>query len=166
MLIHSASELLTLAGGPQRGRALGQLGLIEDGAVAIRDGRIAAVGTTEALRRQYKGEEELDASGYVVLPGFVDPHTHVIWAGDRAREFEMRQEGAKYLDILAAGGGILSTVRSTRAASKEDLIQQTRPRLMRMLMHGTTTVEAKTGYGLETGTELKMLEVLVELDEV
>jgi imidazolonepropionase len=165
MLIHSASELLTLAGGPQRGRALGQLGLIENGAVVIRDGRIAAVGTTEALRKRYKGEEELDASGCVVLPGFVDPHTHVIWAGDRAREFGMRQEGAKYLDILAAGGGILSTVRSTRAASKEDLIRQTRPRLMRMLMHGTTTAEAKTGYGLETGAELKMLEALVEMDE-
>jgi imidazolonepropionase len=165
MLIHSATELLTLAGGPQRGGALGQLGLIENGAVAILDGHIAAVGTTEALRRQYKGDEELDASGCVVLPGFVDPHTHVIWAGDRAREFEMRLEGAKYLDILAAGGGILSTVRSTRAASKEDLIRQTRPRLMRMLMHGTTTVEAKTGYGLQTEVELKMLEALVELDE-
>jgi imidazolonepropionase len=165
MLIHSASELLTLAGGPQRGRALGQLGLIENGAVAIRDGRIAAVGTTEALRKHYKGEEELDASGCVVLPGFVDPHTHVIWAGDRAREFGMRLEGAKYLDILASGGGILSTVRSTRAAGKQELIRQTRPRLMRMLMHGTTTVEAKTGYGLETATELKMLEALVELDE-
>lgn len=164
MLIHSASELLTLAGGPQRGRALGQLGLIENGAVAIRDGRIAAVGTTEALRKQFKGEEDLDATGCVVLPGFVDPHTHVIWAGDRAREFGMRLEGAKYLDILAAGGGILSTVRSTRAASKEDLIRQTRPRLMRMLMHGTTTVEAKTGYGLETEAELKLLEALAELD--
>jgi imidazolonepropionase len=139
--------------------------LIENGAVAIRDGCIAAVGTTEALRKQYKGEEELDASGCVVLPGFVDPHTHVIWAGDRAREFELRQEGAKYLDILAAGGGILSTVRSTRAASTEDLIRQTQPRLMRMLMHGTTTLEAKTGYGLETEAELKMLEALVELDE-
>jgi imidazolonepropionase len=165
MLIHSATELLTLAGGPQRGGALGQLGLIENGAVAVRDGRIEAVGTTDALRREYRDEEELDASGCVVLPGFVDPHTHVIWAGDRAREFEMRLEGAKYLDILAAGGGILSTVRSTRAASKEDLIRQTRPRLMRMLMHGTTTVEAKTGYGLQTEVELKMLEALVELDE-
>jgi imidazolonepropionase len=123
------------------------------------------VGTTDALRAQFKGEEEVDASGCVVLPGFVDPHTHVIWAGDRAREFGMRLEGAKYLDILAAGGGILSTVRSTRAASKAELIRQTRPRLMRMLMHGTTTVEAKTGYGLETGAELKMLEALVELDE-
>jgi imidazolonepropionase len=165
MLIHSANELLTLAGGPQRGRVLGQLGLIENGAVAIRDGRIAAVGTTEALRRQYGDEEQLDASGCLVLPGFVDPHTHVIWAGDRAREFEMRQEGAKYLDILAAGGGILSTVRSTRAADKEELVRQTRPRLMRMMMHGTTTVEAKTGYGLETAAELKMLEALLELDE-
>jgi len=165
MLIHSASELLTLAGGPQRGHALGQLGLIENGAVAIRDGLIAAVGTTHELRAKFKGEKELDAGGCVVLPGFVDPHTHVIWAGDRAREFGMRLEGAKYLDILAAGGGILSTVRSTRAASREELMRETRPRLMRMLMHGTTTVEAKTGYGLELEAELKMLQALVELDE-
>jgi imidazolonepropionase len=164
MLIHSATELLTLAGGPQRGAALGNLGIIEGGAVLVRDGKIAAVGKTDALRADYKDEPELNASGCVVLPGFVDPHTHVIWAGDRAREFEMRLEGAKYLDILAAGGGILSTVRNTRAASVQELIQQTRPRLRRMFTHGTTTVEAKTGYGLETEAELRLLEGLLALD--
>ena len=164
MLIHSANELLTLAGGPQRGRALGALGAIEDGAVLVRDGKIAAVGTTGQLRKAYRGEPELDASDCVVLPGFVDPHTHVIWAGDRALEFGMRLEGAKYLDILAAGGGILSTVRKTRAASSQGLMHETRPRLERMFAHGTTTVEAKTGYGLETAAELRLLEALLTLD--
>ena len=119
MLIHSANQLLTLAGGPQHGKELGRLSLIEDGAVLMRDDKIAAVGPTSELRSQFKEEPTLDASGCVVMPGFVDPHTHLIWAGDRAREFEMRLEGAKYLDILAAGGGILSTVQHTRTASIE-----------------------------------------------
>ncbi len=165
MLIHSAKQVLTLAGGPQRGRDLGRLGLIEDGAVLMRDEKIVAVGPTNELRASYKEEPLLDASGCVILPGFVDPHTHVIWAGDRAREFEMRLEGAKYLDILAAGGGILSTVRQTRTASIEALMAQTRPRLLRMFAHGTTTVEAKTGYGLQTATELRMLKALLALDD-
>jgi imidazolonepropionase len=165
MLIHSAAELLTLAGGPQRGAALGTLGIIEHGAVLVREGKIAAVGTTDELRGAYRDEPELDASGCVVLPGFVDPHTHVIWAGDRAREFGMRLDGAKYLDILAAGGGILSTVRETRGASVQELVKQTRPRLERMFAHGTTTVEAKTGYGLETATELRLLQALLVLDD-
>lgn len=163
MLIHSASELLTLAGGPQRGSALGMLGIIADGAVRIEDGQITAVGKTAELMRAHAGERLLDAGGKVVMPGFIDPHTHVIWAGDRAREFEMRLEGAKYMDILAAGGGILSTVRTTRSASVAELVQATRPRLERMFVHGTTTVEAKTGYGLELQSELRMLEALLEL---
>jgi imidazolonepropionase len=98
------------------------------------------------------------------MPGFVDPHTHVIWAGDRANEFEMKMGGMAYLDILAAGGGILSTVRATRMASIETLIAQTRPRLLRMFAHGTTTAEAKTGYGLQTATELRLLKALLALD--
>ncbi len=164
MLIHSATQLLTLAGGPQRGKALGTLGIIEDGAVLIRGEKIAAVGTTRDLRGAYGQEPELDASGCVVMPGLVDPHTHVIWVGDRAMEFEMRLEGAKYLDILAAGGGILSTLKLTRGASIQTLMDQTRPRLQRMFAHGTTTVEAKTGYGLEAGAELRLLEALLALD--
>jgi imidazolonepropionase len=99
------------------------------------------------------------------MPGFVDPHTHVIWGGDRANEFEMKMAGAKYLDILAAGGGIISTVRATRTASIESLIAQTRPRLLRMFRNGTTTVEAKTGYGLQTATELRLLKALLALDD-
>ncbi len=165
MLIHSANQLLTLAGGPQRGLDLGTLGIIDDGAVIVRDEKIIAVGPTDELRAAYKDEPTLDASGCVVMPGFVDPHTHLIWAGDRAREFEMRLEGAKYLDILAAGGGILSTVKNTRMASIETLIAQTRPRLLRMFAHGTTTAEAKTGYGLQTATELRLLKALLALED-
>lgn len=166
MLIHSATQLLTLTPGPQRGHDLGNLGILEDGAVLIRDEKIVAMGKSTDLRAAYPHEPTLDASGCVVMPGFVDPHTHLIWAGDRAKEFEMRLvDGAKYLDILAAGGGILSTVRATRSASIETLLAQTRPRLLRMFAHGTTTVEAKTGYGLQTATELRLLKALLSLDE-
>ena len=164
MLVHSASQLLTLSGGPQRGGDLGRLGIIPDGALLIRDGIIAAVGASQELRQAYPGEETLDAHGRVVMPGFVDPHTHAIWAGDRAAEFEMRLQGKTYLEILAAGGGILSTVRATRQSSLRDLIEETRPRLWTMLEHGTTTAEVKTGYGLETGTELRLLQALLTLD--
>jgi imidazolonepropionase len=165
MLIHSSSQLLTLAGGPQRGHSLGNLGIIEDGAVVIRDERIVAVGTTAELRASHPDEPTLDASHCVVMPGFVDPHTHVIWGGDRANEFEMKMGGKPYLEILAEGGGIISTVHATRTASIESLIAQTRPRLLRMFAHGTTTVEAKTGYGLQTATELRLLKALLTLDD-
>jgi imidazolonepropionase len=165
MLIHSSSQLLTLAGGPQRGHALGTLGIIEDGAVVIRDERIVAVGTTPELKAAYPDEPTLDANGCVLMPGFVDPHTHVIWGGDRADEFEMKMTGKSYLEILAEGGGILSTVRATRTASIESLIAQTSPRLLRMFTHGTTTVETKTGYGLQTATELRLLKALLTLDD-
>jgi imidazolonepropionase len=165
MLIHSSSQLLTLAGGPQRGHALGTLGIIEDGAVIVRDEKIVAVGTTTELRASYPDEPTLDANRCVVMPGFVDPHTHVIWGGDRANEFEMKMAGKPYLEILAEGGGILSTVRATRTASIESLIAQTRPRLLRMFRNGTTTVEAKTGYGLQTATELRLLKALLALDD-
>ncbi len=166
MLIHSASQLLTLAGGPQRGQALGTLGIIEDGAVLIRDGKIADVGRSSDLRATWPDEPALDAGGRVVLPGFVDPHTHAIWAGDRAAEFEMKLAGVSYLEILAQGGGIISTVRATRRASIEALQAQTRPRLRRMFAHGTTTVEIKTGYGLQTSTELRLLKAILQLDQL
>jgi len=164
MLIHSASQLLTLAGGPQRGRDLGRLGLIEDGAVLVRGGRIEAVGPSAVLRAAYPHEETWDASGHVVMPGFVDPHTHLVWAGDRAQEFEWRTQGKTYQEIAAAGGGILATVRATRAASPEELLAQARQRARTMLRHGTTTAEAKTGYGLEPATELRLLEAILALN--
>ena len=165
MLIHSAAQVLTLAGGPQRGYRLGDLGLIEDGAILIRFGNILETGRSSDLLNKYPDEETLDVSGKVVLPGFVDPHTHVIWAGDRAAEFELRLQGKSYLEIMEAGGGIVSTVRETRKASKKQLKDQTRSRLKRMLAHGTTTLEAKTGYGLNSETELLMLQALLELDQ-
>lgn len=165
MLIHSASQLLTLAGGPQYGTELGNLGLITGGAVLVRGETITAVGSTDDLLNAYPDEPILDASGSVVMPGFVDPHTHLIWAGDRAAEFEMRVAGKSYMEILEAGGGILSTVRATRGASVETLVGETRPRLEEMLAHGTTTAEAKTGYGLELEAELRLLGALLALDE-
>ncbi|HEX9385695.1 MAG TPA: imidazolonepropionase [Anaerolineales bacterium] len=165
MLIHSSSQLLTLQGGPQRGKSLGTLGIIENGAVVVRDEKIVAVGTTAELRASYPNEPTLDANGCVLMPGFVDPHTHLIWGGDRANEFEMKMAGKPYLEILAEGGGIISTVRQTRTASIESLIAQTRPRLLRMFRHGTTTAEAKTGYGLQTATELRLLKALLALDD-
>jgi imidazolonepropionase len=140
------------------------LGIIQDGAVLTEGEKILAVGPTQELRAAFPNEPQVDAAGKVVMPGFVDPHTHAIWAGDRAAEFEMRLQGASYLEIMAAGGGILSTVRATREASLERLIEETRPRLRNMFNHGTTTAEVKTGYGLDSSTELRMLEALLILD--
>lgn len=164
MIIHSAKQLLTLAGPPQRGKELGDLKLIPDGAVLIQDGTIVMLGTTQQLQAAYPDEMGFDATGCVVMPGFVDPHTHAIWAGDRSAEFEMRLEGKSYLDILAAGGGILSTVQTTRDASIDSLLAETRPRLRDMFNHGTTTVEVKTGYGLQISAELRMLKAIQMLE--
>ena len=164
MLIHSASQILTLAGPPQRGQALGELGIIEDGAVLLDGEKIAALGPSREMRTTYADEPQFDAGGRVVMPGMIDPHTHAVWAGDRAAEFEMRIQGKSYLEIMNAGGGIVSTVRHTRQASLEELKAQTRPRLVSMFKHGTTTAEAKSGYGLNTETELKMLRAILDLD--
>ncbi len=167
LLIHSAAQLCVLpahGGGPQRGGDLGDLGLVVDGALAVDGGRIVAVGPSADLRDAYQADQQVDASGKVALPGFVDPHTHLVWAGDRAGEFEMRIAGATYMEIMAAGGGIVATVEATRAASLEELVAETRPRLDRMLALGTTTVEVKSGYGLDTASELKMLDAILQLD--
>ncbi len=163
LLIHSAAQVLTLAGGPQRGARLGALGIIEDGAVAISAGRLLLVGPTRDVRGRVQPRATMDAAGRVVMPGFVDPHTHLIWMGDRANEFEMRLAGASYQEIMQAGGGIVSTVRQTRAASVDQLVEAARPRLRQMLAHGTTTVEAKTGYGLEIQAELRQLDAIYRL---
>jgi len=168
LLVTNIGQLCTVPahdGGPQRGAALGDLGLLADAAVAIHRGAIVEVGPSARLERAYAARTVLDAGGMLVTPGLVDPHTHVVWAGNRADEFEQRIAGATYQQIMAAGGGINRTVRETRAASKEALIAATRARLLTMLAHGTTTVECKTGYGLETRTELTMLEVIRTLDE-
>ncbi|MBL6964984.1 MAG: imidazolonepropionase [Anaerolineales bacterium] len=164
MLIHSASQVLTLIGPPQRGHALGELGIIEDGAVLLDGETIVAVGPSREMRAIYADEEQFDAAGRVVMPGLVDPHTHAVWAGDRSAEFEMRIQGKSYMEIMNAGGGIVSTVRQTRAASLKELKAQTRSRLVGMFEQGTTTAEVKSGYGLNTETELKMLQAILELD--
>ena len=140
MLIHSASQLLTLRGGPQRGTDLGNLGIVDNGAVLIRDGLIQEIGDTASLIKKFPEEETLDVNGKVILPGFVDPHTHVIWAGDRSAEFELKLQGKTYLEILESGGGILSTVRATREASFAELVDQTKTRWTRIIDHGTTTI--------------------------
>ncbi|QRN82970.1 imidazolonepropionase [Chloroflexota bacterium] len=163
-LIHNASQLLTLAGGPQRGHRLGELSLIQDGAIVIDGSRIVATGRSAALLERYSEADTFDAQRKVVMPGFVDPHTHMVWAGDRAGEFEMRLQGKTYMEIMAAGGGIVSTVNATREASVEALAEQTGERLSQAFRYGTTTVEVKTGYGLELASELKQLEVILALN--
>ena len=166
LLIHSAAQLVTCAGpgGPKRGAALRDVALIEGGAVAVAGGQIVAVGPTTELRARYSAAQTLDAGGKVVCPGFVDPHTHVVYAGDRVHEFEMRIQGATYLEIMTAGGGIAATTAATRAATPAQLVAETRPRLDAMFALGTTTAEAKSGYGLDTETELKILQAIAELD--
>jgi imidazolonepropionase len=164
MLIHSISQLLTISGSPQRGHDLGELGIIENAAVYLEGDTIVAVGPDDEMRAVYNDVARLDAGNRVVMPGFVDPHTHLVWAGDRAAEFEMRLQGKTYLEIMAAGGGIVSTVEKTRQATLAQLLADARPRLQSMFIHGTTTAEAKTGYGLETEAELKMLQAILWLD--
>jgi imidazolonepropionase len=167
LLIHSAAQLITCASpeGPKRRTAMAEVGLIEEGAVAIANGQIVAVGPSPELRATYTAQHLLDASGSVVCPSFVDPHTHVVYAGDRAHEFELRIKGASYLEIMAAGGGIVSTTQAVRRATVAQLVEETRPRLDAMLKLGTTTVEIKTGYGLDTASELKMLRAIEVLDQ-
>lgn len=168
LLIHSAAQLVTCASptGPKRKAAMSDVGLISDGAVAISGGEIVAVGPSVELRAAYAARETVDAGGKVVCPGFVDPHTHLVYAGDRTDEFEMRIRGATYMEIMAAGGGIMNTTRAVRAASVGQLVAESRPRLDAMLALGSTTVEIKSGYGLNTEDELKMLQAIVELDAV
>ena len=166
LIIHSASQLCIIPGtaGPQRGPDMGELGIIENGAVAVVDGWIVATGETTEIRPSYNSRMTIDAHGRCVIPGFVDPHTHIPWYGDRASEFERRLAGATYMEIMAEGGGIMSTVRDTRRARLDDLVEDNMPRLQRMLRHGTTSAEAKTGYGLNTATELKLLDTIMALN--
>jgi len=168
LLITGCSQLVTLRGpAPRRGRALRQLGIIPDGALLIRDGRIAAVGPRRAIERQAaaKRASRLDAGGRVVLPGFVDSHTHLVFPASRADEYEKRIAGATYEQIAKAGGGILSTVGKLRRAPLHELEEKARGFLHEFAAHGTTTVEAKTGYGLRGPDELKTLLVLRELQQ-
>jgi imidazolonepropionase len=172
LLITGCKQLLTLRGAtPRRGAALRELGIVKDGAVLVRDGRIAAVGTEAQVKRaakklppkERKGIRELDADGGVVLPGFVDSHTHLIFPASRAEEYEQRIAGATYEEIAKTGGGILSTVGKLRKAPAAKLKQRAFDSLAHMAAHGTTTVEAKSGYGLDAASELKILRLHKEL---
>lgn len=165
LLITDIAQLVTLAGGagPQRG-PLEELPCVEDAALAVAEGRIVALGPRAEVCAQVTPRETLSAQGGVVLPGFVDPHTHLPWIGSREREFEQRLRGASYAEIAQAGGGIRATTRAVRAASRDELVAAALPRLDRMLACGTTTVEAKSGYGLELEAERRQLEAIQELN--
>ena len=155
-----------MAGGSRRGKRLSEPAILENSAIVIRDDKIIEVGNSDELISRYSLVERIDAAGMAVVPGFVDPHTHLIWAGDRANEFEMRLQGKTYMEIMAAGGGILATLTATRKASLEELVAQSLERALRAFSYGTTTMEAKTGYGLDLETEFKQLEAILLLNRI
>jgi imidazolonepropionase len=172
LIIQNTRQLLTLRSdqkGPRTGEHLENLGIIEDGAVAVSGDKIVAVGKTKDILNNVKIDKKtkvIDAKDKVVLPGFVDCHTHPVFANTREDEFEMRIRGKTYQEIAQSGGGIKSSVKALRSKSKEELIQLAIPRLDRMLSYGTTTIEAKSGYGLSLEDEIKMLEVIKELNKI
>jgi len=167
LIILNANELLTISGPkrPRIGKEMNYLGIIKNGALAVKDEKIIGVGKTDTVKKKFKAEETIDAKNKIVMPGFVDPHTHLIFAGSRENEFVMRLKGMTYMDILKKGGGILKTVRETRNANKKALFGLTKKRLDRMLKYGTTTIEIKSGYGLTAKDEIKLLEVINELNK-
>lgn len=162
LLINGISQLATSLGpGPKRGAAMRDLHIVEDAALAICDGEIVWAGK----RCDWRGEADAtyDAGNRAVIPGLIDPHTHAVWAGDRLRDFEARTSGATYESILAAGGGIRSTIRATSAASREELVALAEPRIDALLRSGATTIEIKSGYGFTVAAEIAMLEAIQAL---
>lgn len=174
LIVKNAAEVVTCSGrSARRGAAMSDLGVIADGAVVIEGGTIVRVGQTERVMDELRASgadlsafETLDAAGKSVLPGFVDSHTHLVFAGDRAEEYGWRLKGVSYMDILQRGGGILSTVRATRTAARDELVALGERRLDSMLAFGVTTVEGKSGYGLDRETEIRQLEAMGDLDQV
>ncbi len=172
LLVKNAAQLVTsrdASDAPLAGDRQQELTVIEDGAVAVNGGKIVAVGSTEEVMARVEtdqGTREVDASGQLITPGFVDPHTHVVFGGSREHELTLKLQGVPYLEILARGGGILSSVEATRAASKEELVARGEKYCQQMLAQGTTTAEAKSGYGLTTEAELKILEAIRQVDQV
>lgn len=166
-LIKNAKEIVTCSGfKAKQGRDMSDLHIIEDGAVVIEEGRIKAVGKNDEILKSFdeKNYEVIDAAGKAVLPGFVDSHTHLVFGGYRAEEFSWRLRGDSYMDIMQRGGGIVNSVKATREASTEELLEVGVSRLDSMLSFGVTTVECKSGYGLDLETEIKQLKVMKELD--
>src|ERR1039458_5186108 len=167
LAVVNIGQLVTVAGParPRVGEELRELALVPDAALLVEDGRIISAGPYSQLRSHISAEATvIDAEGRCVTPGFVDAHTHLVFAGNRAAEFEQRIAGATYQQIAATGGGILSTVALTRAATEDELLIAARQHRDWMLRSGTTTIEAKSGYGLERETELRMLRVLGRLN--
>lgn len=167
-LLRGARQLLTLRGpsGPRRGPALSELAIIEDGALLVEDGRIASVGPSRRVENlaEARGAEVIHVDGRVVMPGFVDSHTHLVFGHSRLTDYEMRIGGANYHQIAEAGGGILSSLGHVRSMTRRSLEGQARRFIKRMVENGTTTVEAKTGYGLDESSEIKTLRILQLLD--
>ena len=174
MIIKNAAELVTCSGfAAKKGKEMADLHIITDGAVVIKEGLIDAVGTTKDIVKRYETSgvdladfDMIDARGKAVLPGFVDSHTHLVFGGYRAEEFSWRLRGNSYMEIMQRGGGIVNTVRATRQASADELIQAGIKRLDSMLSFGVTTAEGKSGYGLDRDTEIKQLEVMAQLDQI
>jgi imidazolonepropionase len=167
LIIENAAQILTLNAGKDAVRAEEKLAILPGGSIAVANGRIVWVGPGHQISEQVDlsgNPRRIEASGRVVLPGFIDSHTHLVFAGTREKEFELRLQGASYQEIAAKGGGIKATVQKTRDASREELFRIGKRHLDQMLSLGTTTVEAKSGYGLSTKDEIKMLEVLRDLD--
>jgi|SRR5690554_1418003 imidazolonepropionase len=167
LIIYNIKELLTLSGNniPRTGMAMNDLGIIRNGAIAVEGKRIVAVGESEQIITAYTAEEKIDCSEMVVMPGFVDPHTHPVFYHTRENEFEMRIMGKSYVEISRSGGGIRSSIAAVRSASEDELYHLAKKRVKRMISCGTTTLEAKSGYGLSTDSELKMLRVIKRLKE-
>ena len=163
ILLKNANELITLKGpnSARKKEEMGDLSIIKNGYIAVKDSKIVDVGKN----LDYNAKKIIDASGKVVMPGFVDPHTHVVFAGSREFELDMKLRGLSYMDILKKGGGIFYTVNETRKATEKNLLRQSKNRLDSMLVHGTTTCEVKSGYGLNTNTELKILKIQNKLNE-
>jgi imidazolonepropionase len=162
-----ASQLVTLTGPkrPRAGKELSELGIIRDGGILVRDGKIDGVGPSDEIEKKSKGVEIVDLGGRLALPGFVDAHTHLVFGGNRLDDFERRARGETYEQIAKAGGGIWSTVEKTRAASEDELFRLAQKRIEWFLKCGTTTIEAKSGYGLTLEDELKILRVVRRLSE-
>jgi len=167
MIIFNATELLTMRGvaRARRGAEMNDLGLIKDGAIAVQDGKILEVGLSSEILLKYQSDQMIDALDKVVMPGFVDPHTHPVFAATREKEFEMRILGKSYVEISQSGGGIRSSIAGVRQASEDHLYKLARKRIEKIIANGTTTLEAKSGYGLSTESELKMLRVIKRLNE-
>lgn len=172
VFISNAAEVITMAGHtnkPAKKEAMSDINVIKNGGVWIEEGKIVEVDTDENIRAKYKDHintaEQIDATGKIVTPGLIDPHTHLVHAGTRENEYAMRLKGQTYMEIMNAGGGIHATTRATQQATHDELYEQSTKRLNQFLQHGVTTVEAKSGYGLTLEDELKQLEVAEQLNK-